>query len=196
MKTLIVLGLIAFFISNSTHANDFTPLPEVSFNTDVQFENFDSEGQSKVQKALEAIKVVVESQEFKDTVLNFKDNKGRTQFVDNNGLTNAQIYEVILKGSENFRQIDDNTMNLKLSLYYSRRNTVGYTYPDSDTIWMNNKFFASYEVQEVSDNLFHEWMHKLGFDHNNKATWNYSVPYGLGYKMEELVGRYLKGESL
>lgn len=161
------------------------------FDANIKFNNFDAEEQAKVEKAIEIIKKVVKSEEFKQRVLNFSYN-GKKEFVDNNGLTNAQIYQKILEGAETLNPTVNHTMDLELELYYSSKSTVGYTYPDVLTIYMNTKFFDSYEPYEVSDNIFHEWTHKLGFDHaaSYSESRDYSVPYGLGYLVEELGKKY------
>ena len=157
---------------------------------DVKFTNFDELQREKVYKALDSIMRVVETDEFHQFVLNFT-YKGKKRFAENNNLTNEEIYQKILAGAENFRPIQDQTMNLNLNLYYKRNSTVGYTYPGVEEIYINNYFFAGYEVKQVARNLFHEWLHKLGFDHKSskKSVRPYSVPYAVGNKMMELVGK-------
>jgi hypothetical protein len=83
-------------------------------------------------------------------------------------------------------------MDLELELYYSSRNTVGYTYPSGLKIWMNTKYFDVYTPAEVAGNVFHEWTHKLGFGHDSRysVSRNSSVPYALGYIMEELGKKF------
>jgi hypothetical protein len=157
------------------------------FGANITFTNFDASDEAKVQKAIVIIKKVIATSEFRNRVLNFS-YKGKLGFVDNGGLTNAQIYQKLLDGAEDLKPVVDHTMDLDLELYYSVRSTVGYTYPDVIRIWMNTKFFDSYTPVEVADNVFHEWTHKLGFDHaaSYSESRDYSVPYGLGYLMEEL----------
>lgn len=161
------------------------------FGANIFYENFDKTSQSKVEKAIEIIKKVVASAEFKNRILNFTYN-GKKQFVDNNGLTNEQIYQKILEGAEDLRPEVDHEMDLELELYYSWTSTVGYTYPDELRIYMNTKFFNSYTAVEVADNVFHEWTHKLGFDHDASysVSRDSSVPYALGYLIEELGAKY------
>lgn len=163
------------------------PAEAALFNANITFTNFDASDEAKVQKAIVIIKRVIASSEFRRRVLNFS-YKGKLGFVDNNGLTNAQIYQKLLNGAEELKPVIDHTMDLDLELYYSLRNTVGYTYPDVIRIWMNTKYFDNYTPLEVADNVFHEWTHKLGFDHASSysESRDYSVPYGLGYLIEEL----------
>lgn len=172
---------------------DDVPEAAKTFKAKVVLEEFDKEDTAKVNKAIEIIKKVVASKEFRDKVLNFTYNK-KKQFVDNNGLTNAQIYQKLLEGKEELRPVIDNEMDLELELYYSMWNTVGYTTPDELRIYMNTKFFYSYTPAEVAGNVFHEWTHKLGFDHDSSysVSRDSSVPYALGYIMEELGKKYEK----
>lgn len=161
------------------------------FEADVVLSKFDQADEDKVMKAIAIIKEVIRSQEFKDRVINFTYN-GKKQFVDNEGLTNAEIYQKLLDASEDLRPGVDHQMDLELELYYSSRNTVGYTYPSGLKIWMNTKYFDVYTPAEVAGNVFHEWTHKLGFGHDSSysESRNSSVPYALGYLMEELGKKF------
>jgi hypothetical protein len=49
-----------------------------------------------------------------------------------------------------------------------------------------------YTPAEVAGNVFHEWTHKLGFGHDSRysVSRNSSVPYALGYIMEELGKKF------
>ncbi len=167
------------------------PPEALGFEANIAFTNFDSDDEAKVEKAIEIIKKVVASQEFKDQVINFT-YSGEKKFVDNKGLTNEQIYQQLLDGREDLLPVIDHEMDLELELYYSWTSTVGYTYPDGLRIWMNTKFFNSYTPAEVAGNIFHEWTHKLGFDHAHSysVSRDSSVPYALGYLMEDLGKQY------
>lgn len=161
------------------------------FEADVVLSKFDSADEAKVMKAIDIIKQVIRSQEFKDRVINFTYN-GKKQYVDNEGLTNAEIYQKLLDASEDLRPGIDHQMDLELELYYSSRNTVGYTYPSGLKIWMNTKYFDVYSPAEVAGNVFHEWTHKLGFGHDSSysVSRDSSVPYAIGYIMEELGKKF------
>ncbi len=175
------------------------PLPEdevsndaLIFDATVKFRNFERDDEEKVHKALEIIKKVVASKEFRNRVLGFT-YQGKKAFVDNQGLTNGQIYQMVLNASEELQPSVDHQMDLDLELYTSRDNVVGYTYPNVMRIYMNTKYFNAYTPVEVAGNIFHEWTHKIGFDHafEYSVKRDSSVPYALGYLMEELGERYL-----
>jgi hypothetical protein len=159
------------------------------FDADITFHNFNENEKIKVNQALTYIKQIIRSKEFREKVLNYTYN-GKKEFIDNDGKSNEEVYQTLLDGSEMLIPGRDHTMNLELELYYNRwTSTVGYTTPDSVRVWMNRKFFSGYTAAEVAGNLFHEWTHKLGFDHDSRysVSRDHSVPYALGYLMEELA---------
>jgi hypothetical protein len=183
------LFLCAFFISLTLSAA--VPPEALSFDANMVFTNFSLEDEEKVKKAIEVIKKVVGSEEFRDRVLNFSFN-GDLGFVDNGGYTNEQIYRKILNGAEVLKPENNHKMDLDLELYFEEINTIGYTYPNVLKIWMNTKYFSTFTASQVADNIFHEWMHKLGFDHaiDYSVSRDYTVPYGLGYLVKELGKKY------
>jgi hypothetical protein len=176
-------------------AEVITALPPAasSWNAEPYLVNFDSAQEKKIRKAVALMKQVIASREFRERVINHT-YEGNKTFVDNLGLTNEQIYQRILEGAEKLYPKKNNTMDVELELYFQDTTTIGYTYPNTVRIWMNTKYFNKYTPVGVAGNLFHEWMHKLGFDHalNWSATRDYSVPYALGYLMQELTSKFSK----
>lgn len=152
------------------------------------FEKFPANRKSKMLEAIERLKVVVNSTEFRQRVEDYVYN-GRYQFVDNLGLTNEQIYFRIMDGAETLNNIVDNKMDIDITLYYSNNGTVGYTYPNTTRTWVNDKFLNANTLGQVAANVVHEWTHKIGFGHdfNSTASRPYSVPYGVGSIVRELV---------
>jgi hypothetical protein len=204
MQKLILLSLIILFssscqksqvekspsldhidqsVTDGTVLDPATGLPvgALTFDAQLQLYNFNSEQQDKMERAVAIIKLVVATVEFREKVLNHSYN-GQKTFVDNAGYTNAQVYQKILEGAESLQPTRDNTLNAEIELYYAATNIVGYTYPSSKRIWINTKYFTNYTDAGVAHNLFHEWMHKLGFNH--ETSWSesrdYSVPYAVG----------------
>ena len=165
------------------------PTNAVTFNTNIKTFNFTTSGKKKISTAAELIKEVVASEEFKNKVLNHRYN-GKKQFANNQGLTNKQIYNKILNGAEVLKKTIDNEMDLELELYTDNKsNTVGYTFPSTNRIWMNSKYFNQNTAALVTTNMMHEWLHKLGFDHDADVTARrpYSVPYAIGYIVRDLA---------
>lgn len=163
-----------------------------TFGTNIGLIDFTATQEEKYNQAVEVVKLVVATEEFKSRVLNHTYN-GAKQFANNNGKTNAQIYQSILEAAETLRPAKNNTMDLEVELYYADNNVVGYTYTSVTQIWVNTKFFNQYAVNSVSGNLFHEWLHKLGYGHDSDATARrpYSVPYAIGYIIRDIGQDFL-----
>lgn len=175
----------------STGGSSGLPTEAYTFDTDIDFINTTSTQQAKFDKAVEMIKAVVATEEFRSRILNHSYN-GKKTFVDNGGYTNAQIYQKILEGAEKLFPTKNNTMNMEVELYYAATSTVGYTYANSKRIWVNTKYFNTNSVGGVAANLFHEWLHKVGFGHavSYSTSRDYSVPYAIG-RMISSIGSKL-----
>lgn len=175
-------------VVKSSNEND-VPTAAHSWEADVYYVNFSSDDQAKVEKAIVLMKKVIASQAFKDAVINHVYN-GKKGYVDSNGLSNKQIYQKILDGAEEMGKTSkNNTLDVELELYFQATTTIGYTYPDTTRIWMNKKYFDKYTPVNVSGNLMHEWLHKLGFGHamTYSQSRDSSVPYAIGYMMERMA---------
>lgn len=167
------------------------PTLAMTFDTNVTPIGTTSSQEAKIQSAERKIKDVIASDEFRTAVLNHTYN-GKKTFVDNGGLTNAQIYQKILEGAEKLQPSKNNAMDMSVKLYYENSSTVGYTTTTSKTINMNTKFFNKYTASGVSHNMMHEWLHKLGFKHavSYSTSRDYSVPYAIGNLMGKLAVKY------
>lgn len=167
------------------------PHEALIFDGKVDLFNFERLDEDKVLKAIEIIKTVIATKEFRDQVIGYT-YQGKKTFVDNKGFTNQQIYQMLLDGREDLRPEIDHEMDLELELYYSWTSTVGYTTPNSLRIFMNTKFFDNYSPAQVAGNVFHEWIHKLGFTHDSSysVSRDSSVPYAIGYIMRDLGLKY------
>lgn len=78
-------------------------------------------------------------------------------------------------------------------MYYQASSVVGYTSPSITYINVNTKFFNTYAANQVAGNLFHEWLHKLGYSHDSSATAKrpYTVPYAIGYMVRDIGKSFL-----
>jgi hypothetical protein len=158
------------------------PAQAISFKTNVKYlSGFDAADETKYDRAIALVKKVVATEAFRTAVLNHTYGGVKT-FVQNNGLTNAQVYQAVLDAAERLTPAKNNTMDVGVKLYYESSSIVGYTSPSISYINVNTKFFDSYAINSVAANLFHEWLHKLGYGHDVSATARrpYSVPYGIG----------------
>lgn len=181
---------IAMFIfqANSVSASTELPIEARNFDVNVKLTGFNQEQKEKVYQAIDLIKKVIVSHEFREKVLN-KEFMGKKGFFDNGGLSNEEIYHKILQGAEEKGITEaNNRMDLDLQLYQDDSKTIGYTYPHIVRIYVNKKYFDNFEPHQVADNLFHEWLHKLGFKHSVKKDENrvHSVPYSIGYLVRDL----------
>jgi hypothetical protein len=205
VKTFTILFLALLLIScgksdgggpsssngESVSLSEITPDSQVptaakNFEVNIKLNNFNSAQEDKILVASDLIKKVIASDEFKSAVLNYQ-YQGKKNFIDNDGLSNAQIYKKIIEGVEKLSPEIDNEMDLELVIYNANNSVVGYTLPNEIKIWMNAKFFDQNIPAKVTENMMHEWLHKLGFKHDYERTPTrpYSVPYAIGY----LVGR-------
>lgn len=162
----------------------------------MEIEGFSAESRQKLNLAFRALEMAVNSDEFRDRVINFKNSKGERAFASNKGMTNEEIYEHFMEGREILQQDTPGEMNFYLKQYHrwwSR--VIGWTTPTTNVININWKFFKNYQPHEVAANLAHEWTHKMGFDHTS-AKEHDSAPYAIGYIAGEIASRVLKNNYL
>lgn len=168
-------------------SSDGVPAAAKTLKVNITYVNFTATQKAKYEKAAEIVKKVVATKEFMDKVKNHKYN-GKITFVDNGGKTNEQIYQNILNGNETLQSSKNNAIDVEVELYYANTSTVGYTYSNSKRIWVNTKYFDTYTPAKVAGNLFHEWLHKLGYTHASSysTSRDYSVPYAIGYMISNM----------
>lgn len=167
------------------------PMASHAFDVTLKLKGFNEEQEQKIFEAITLIKKIVLSPDFKAAVLSKSFNNEFT-FKDNAGLSNQEIYQKILDGKE---LVGSNTaangiMDLELELYRDDESkTIGYTYPQISHVYINEKFLNRFRPYEVANNLFHEWLHKIGFDHSVERTpeREHSVPYALGYIVKDMA---------
>ena len=178
--------------NNSGGSSSGLPALALSFSTNVELLNFTSTQEEKYNKAVDLVKLVVGTEEFRTRVLNYTYN-GSKQYANNKSLTNAQIYQSILDAAETLQPAKNNRMDLEVELYYQNNTVVGYTNGSTTQIWVNTKYFDQYKENSVAGNLFHEWLHKLGYGHDSAATTArpHSVPYAIGYIMSDIAQDFL-----
>lgn len=98
--------------------------------------------------------------------------------IQTGGKTTAQVLNEIINGD----------VKVKLSMYRSWKNTVGYTYaPPYDIIHCNRKYHDKMDPCDVGANLAHEITHKMGYTHdvNPNKQRPFSVPYSVGTLVDQ-----------
>jgi hypothetical protein len=157
----------------------------------MQIDGFSGEARRKLEEAFRVLEAAVNTEEFKERVLNFKNKKGERAFASNRGLSNEEIYDRFMEGRETLQPETAGEMNFYLKLYdrpWSR--VIGWTTADTNTININWRFFRNYTPADVAANLAHEWTHKIGFDHRS-AKEHDSAPYAIGYIAGDIAKKLL-----
>jgi hypothetical protein len=162
----------------------------------MQITGFQGDSLKKMNDALKLLEVVVNSDEFRDRVINFKNSIGVRAFASNKGMTNEEIFDSFMEGRETLQPNTPGEMNFFLNLYHKRwSKVIGYTSPETNIININWKFFRNFALSDVAGNLAHEWAHKIGFDHRS-ASERDSVPYAIGYIVEDLGSKMIRRTKL
>lgn len=186
-------GLLIFVFSSFTFADSGLTLKVHAFT------NATPEDVTRVTQALKLLEGVVNNPAFKDRVLNmtYKIGKDTFQGYTQTEMTPTQILQDIEKGQENYQGGSEGVIDLFLDSYYQRSSTVGYTSVSDKFIHMNRYIQGSYTSAQTAGNIFHEWMHKIGYDHSsrNNVYRPHSVPYKLGYMVAEMVASKLAGKN-
>ena len=102
--------------------------------------------------------------------------------------SNKEIYDHFMSGAETLRPEKDNEADIDIDIFnpsFASRNTVGYTYKTVLKQWINRKFFWAMSIIGVEGNITHEWGHKLGFDHDYKATKR--RPQSICYQLNKII---------
>jgi hypothetical protein len=158
----------------------------------MELEGFEGENLVKLEEAFRVLEQVVNSEEFKNRIINFKNRHSERLFASNRKMTNEQIYKHFMDGREDLQPHTPGEMNFYLKLYHKRfSKVIGWTNGNINTIHINWKYFKNFQPNEVAANLAHEWCHKIGFGHTSAAEHD-SVPYAVGNIVGELGQKYLK----
>lgn len=132
----------------------------------------------KMQKLLNEVK---RTKCFSDR---FTLSKYRSKLVQTNGISREDVVKKI-----NSEQIKNIPLIFYTPTFFQSKNVIGYTYPGEPEIYLNRNFRNSKNwgiCSEVS-NALHESTHKMGFNHDFKATAQrpFSVPYTANFAVEE-----------
>lgn len=152
-------------------------------------DGFTEEEMDKFTIATELVVEIINSLEFKTAVLN-------ADLIRTNGLKNSEVYDLFMSGKDQYEETADHELDIKITLYYSRGRTVGYTYPGTKRTWINRKFFSSYGYETIVSNIVHEYCHNLGFTHPSRGYTHKNVPYTYGDVAFALCEMLLEGNEL
>lgn len=93
--------------------------------------------------------------------------------------------KLIQTGNRTNQQVLDHLyspeIKLNLVMYRTDNGTHGYTYSNTDKIWLNRKWHDDYGACTVASNLHHEGSHKKGYAHAKYGSKSrpFSVPYSI-----------------
>lgn len=144
----------------------------------------------KHRTAQRMLETVVNSWEFRQELLSLA-------MTSTKGFTNAKIYNMIINGAEVLSPDIDNEADISVHAFRRWGRVVGYTMDHTHKTWLNLNFFdrKDFTYEAVATNLFHEWLHKLGFDHKS-AKEHSSVPYAASKLVGNLVKHLMNGGLL
>jgi len=149
--------------------------------------NFSEKERQKFALAIKKAEFELNSEEFKTAVLLYP-------FEQTNGKSNQEIYDMIMSGADKFNTMEDQDIDVQITLYYSWKKTIGYTYPSTWATWVNRRFFSKFNESQIAGNVVHEYMHNMGFGHK-KASDHNSVPYAIGYIIRDLIKKRKTGNT-
>lgn len=141
--------------------------------------NFTAEEKKIYAEAKVAVEKVLNSKRFKTKFLAAK-------LTNVEGLTNEKIYTKLMSGIDLFNKTADYDIDVYVEMYYKNNRVVGYTTPSINKTYLNRKFFSQYDAADIACNMVHEYLHKVGFDHES-ASEHTSVPYAIGYLLEACI---------
>ena len=193
MKKLI-FSLIVLTLSLNTFANEVaTGFIKVSPG---KVTGFPTAEKARVDASFAIIESVLNSEEFKNKVLNYKAGPDGFGYTSNRKMNNTQVYEFLMSGNELLGGSGTlGEMNFDLKRYWSSwftRKVIGYTNPGkSNIIYGNGRKYSGMDAIDIASNVTHEWIHLMGFYHDSAADHD-SVPYAVGYIVEDLARKFVK----
>lgn len=186
------LAILLFFLTLPKSYSYVVPKDAYTFDFNVKTIRMSRTKEKKIDNSIDILREIFASPEFKRRILSHK-FRGHYQFNMNKGLSNYQIYRRLLRGIERLHPYENNAMDVEVELYTDLQSqVVGFTNPRTRRIWMNTKYFNKNTPAQVASHLTHEWLHKLGFDHEKGRCHDrkYSVPYAIGYIVRDMAKRY------
>lgn len=146
--------------------------------------NFTDQQITKHVIACELLEKAINSDEFKTRLMG-------QHLIQTKNMNNLEIYSLIMSGKE-YGSGADGGMDIYVEIYTDRKSgVIGYTYPNDKWAYLNSYFFDQFSYAEIACNATHEWLHKVGFEHDfyNTTLRPFSVPYCVGYLIMDLVNK-------
>lgn len=149
----------------------------------------------RMMEAIEMVRVIVNSDTFKEMVIGHLDEHGYRTYTRNEGMNNEEIYNFLMEGREVLDQDTPGEMNLYIKRYrpwWPWSKVIGYTkIGKSKYMYVNWRKYKFFDSVAMAGNIVHEWIHLMGFRHDSARDHD-SVPYAVGFIIGELANRYLE----
>jgi hypothetical protein len=162
---------------------------------------FNEAQQKTMESSLKKFETVMNSDELKRKILEFTSPAG-SQFEDNLGLNNQQVFEKLYAGEEFYTAGVDYTADLHLVLVkkskplFQRYPAIGYGNPGQKEIYTYSRWFRSAKDYEYAGHITHEWSHKVGFDHSFRPTASRDFSVNESYILYDLYKRLETADPL
>lgn len=168
----------------------------------------------KICRILNKVSFALNHSEFKNAVENFKYYKEYTtgrlwwkkirsisgnRFLETD-MTNKEVYEYIIGAAETLNPEVNNFADMSIVIDESRQvkpfysSVLGYTYGIVNEQFIYRWFFNSGSDEKIAENIVHEWLHKMGFQHAYYDYMGriYTVPYAIGKIVSEIIRKHYK----
>ena len=148
-------------------------------------ENFTAKEKSRLEEARVKLEICVNHPSFKKRFFQADFSGETSQWKDRRRM---DIWNHFVSGAETLSPGVDHEADITQDIFnpnFWTRNVVGYTYPNTATQWINRRMFKFWKLSRVASNILHEWGHKLGFDHDHKATKR--RPFSICYQLNDIL---------
>jgi hypothetical protein len=168
----------------------------------IESKGYEDERLETLQKALQLLEAVLNSEEFKERILNFTTDGRKTfyfrktffgKWIDQPS-TNQQVYNMIMTAKEEVGDRANGTIDLYLELVNGANgDVIGYGNPSSSQIYTYSIMFDDMSLPDLAQHYAHEWCHKIGFEHafHRSRNRSNSVPYGIGNIIDRLSHQFM-----
>ncbi len=164
----------------------------MSFKVDVHnLKNFSDREKARLTMGLKELERILVNEDLWKGVAKRWHDWDDKYYMDSNGRKREyqnwrQFKNQLLSGADKFNPKNDGDLDLYLTLYYSMKNVVGYTYPSTWWTWTNRKYFKKFDDGEIAGHVVHEYLHNMGLSHPNMFS---SLTYQFGYLVRDMINK-------
>jgi len=147
----------------------------------LELKGFSASQAKRLSKIKDAVEKIVNSEKFKALVIDYH-VKGKRKFNENEG-NNESVHE----------RLTAKDWDVKIEYKSGSRGVLGWTYPSTQWVWFNSKYFDGREDSGLAGTFCHEIAHKFKFGHayKNYRGREFTVPYGVGTICSQLYSKVL-----